>query len=112
VVNEGNELPGPPERCVKGNLVQILDDDIVVVPREILAIIAVRPKWIAVTGANPVNVDPVQCFALRCGRPGAAQEVDCMTARNYPTENLLKVKLRTAGLGIPGILPVEDEYPH
>jgi hypothetical protein len=35
-----------------------------------------------------------------------------MTARNYPTENLLKVKLCTASLGIPAILPVENEYPH
>jgi hypothetical protein len=59
-----------------------------------------------------VNVDPVQIFALRSGRPGAAQQVDRMTARNYPTENLLKVKLCTASLGIPAILPVENEYPH
>jgi hypothetical protein len=59
-----------------------------------------------------VNVDPVQIVALGSGRPGAAQQVDRMTARNYPTENLLKMKLRTAGLGIPAILPVEDEYPH
>jgi hypothetical protein len=106
MVNEGNELPRLPERCVQGNLVQILDDDIVVVPDKILPVIAVREKGIGVTSADAVNVDSIQSFALRSGRPGAAQQVDCMTARNYPTENLLKVKLCTAGLGIPAILPV------
>jgi len=112
VVNECHELPRPPERCVQGDLVQILDDHIVVVPDEILPIIAVREKWIGVTSADPMNVDPIQNLALRSGRPGAAQQVDRVTARNYPTENLLKMKLCTAGLGIPAILPVEDEYPH
>jgi hypothetical protein len=106
MVNEGYELPGSPERCVQGNLVQILDDDIVLVTREILPVIAVREKGIGVASADAVNVDSIQSFALWSGRPGAAQQVDCMTARNYPTENLLKVKLCTAGLGIPAILPV------
>jgi hypothetical protein len=64
------------------------------------------------TRADPVNVDPIQIVALGSGRPGAAQQIDRVTARNYPTENLLKVKLCTAGLGILAILPVEDEYPH
>jgi hypothetical protein len=59
-----------------------------------------------------MNIDPIQNFTLRSDRPGAAQQVDCVTARNYPTENLLKMKLRAAGLGISAILPVEDEYPH
>jgi hypothetical protein len=59
-----------------------------------------------------MNIDPIQNFTLRSGRPGAAQQVDRVTARNYSTENLLKMKLRAAGLGIPAILPVEDEYPH
>jgi hypothetical protein len=112
MVHQGHELPRSPERCVEGNLVQILDDNIVVVPGEILPIIAAREKGVAVTSADPVNVDSIQSFALRSGRPGAAQQVDCVTARNYPTENLLKMKLRAAGLGIPAILPVEDEYPH
>jgi hypothetical protein len=112
VVNEGHELPRPPERGVQGDLVQVFDDDIVVVPGEILPIITVRNKRVAVTSADPVNVDPILNFALRSGRPGAAQQVDRVAARNYPTENLLKMKLCTAGLGIPAILPVEDEYPH
>jgi hypothetical protein len=72
----------------------------------------VREKRIGVTSADPMNVDPVQIHALRSSRPGAAQQVDRVTARDYPTENLLKMKLRTAGLRIPAILPVEDEYPH
>jgi hypothetical protein len=112
MVNESYELPRLPERSVQGNFVQILDDDIVVVPREILPVITVREKGIGVTGADPVNVDPIESFARLSGRPGAAQQVDRMTARYYPTENLLKVKLCTAGLGIPAILPVENEYPH
>ena len=66
------------------------------------------PPWAIADNqsADAVNVDPIQSFALRCGRPGAAQQVNCVTARNYPTENLLKVKLCTASLGIPAILPV------
>jgi hypothetical protein len=112
MVNEGHELPRPPERRVQGNLVPIFDDDIVVVPGEIIPIIAMRDKWIGVTSADPVNVDSIQNLALRSGRPGAAQQVDRVAPRNYPTENLLKMKLCAAGLGIPAILPVEDEYPH
>jgi hypothetical protein len=112
MVNESYELPRLPERRVQGNFVQILDDDIVVVPDKILSIIAVRHKGIGVTSADAVNVDSIQNYALRSARPGAAQQVDRMTARYYPTENLLKVKLCTAGLGIPAILPVENEYPH
>jgi hypothetical protein len=112
MVHEGHELPRPPERRVERNLIQILDHDIVVVPGELFPVIAVGEKWITVTRSDPVNVDPVQIVALWSGRPGAAKQVDRMTARNYPTENLLKVKLCTAGLGIPAILPIEDEYPH
>jgi hypothetical protein len=112
MVHEGHELSRTPERSVERDLVQILDDDVVVVPGEFFPVIAVGEKWIGVTGADPVHVDPVQTLALRSGRPGAAQQVDGMTACNYPTENLLKMKLRTAGLGIPAILPVEDEYAH
>jgi len=112
MVNEGNELSRAPERCVQRDLVQILDDDIVIVPCEILPIIAVRDKGIGMTSADPVNVDPIQNLALRSTRPGATQQVNRVTTRNYPTENLLKVKLCTTGLGISAILPVEDEYPH
>jgi hypothetical protein len=33
-------------------------------------------------------------------------------ARDYATENLLKVKLGAAGLRVGKILPVENEYAH
>jgi hypothetical protein len=59
-----------------------------------------------------VDIYSIQNFALRSGRPGATQQIDRVTSRNYPTENLLKMKLRSAGLWIQTILPVEDEYPH
>ena len=59
-----------------------------------------------------MNLDPAQIRALGSVQPRAAEQIDGMAARDETAEDFLEVKLGTAGLGIPGILPVEDEYPH
>jgi hypothetical protein len=64
------------------------------------------------TGADSVNVDPIQIHARRRVRPRAAQQINGMTAGDDAAENLPEVKLGTTGLRILVILPVKDKYPH
>jgi hypothetical protein len=106
MVDQRHEVANAPQRRVERNLVQVLDDDVVVVARETLAIVAVGQKWISVTCADAVNFDSVRSFALRRAHPGAAQKVNAMAPRNNPTEDFLEVKLGAAGLRVLEILPV------
>src|SRR6267154_923500 len=112
MVYQRNELPYAPERGVEGNLVQILDDDIVVVAGEILCVVPPGKKWICMTGADSVNVDPIQTRARGRIRPRAAQQINGVTAGDDAAENLPEMKLGTTGLRILVILPVKDKYPH
>jgi hypothetical protein len=65
-----------------------------------------------VAGAHAIDVDaiPIVAFGYVC--PATAQQIYAVPARDYATENLLKVKLGAAGLRVGKILPVENEYPH
>jgi hypothetical protein len=106
MVDQSYEVAHAPERRVEGNLVEVLDDDIVLVAREILAIVPVGQKWIRLACPDAVDVDSVHVLALGSALPGAAEQVDLMTPRDNPAENFLEVKLGAAGLRVFDILPV------
>ena len=112
MVNKCYELANAPQRSVQRNLVQIFYDDIVVVPRQMPAVVALRDERVGVTRTNAVNTDPVQIDALWNVGPGATKQVDPMTETDYATEYLVQMQLGAAGLGIGVVLPVENEYPH
>jgi hypothetical protein len=59
-----------------------------------------------------VDVDATEVRPLRRRLPGAAQEIDVVTARHQACEDFPEMKLGPAGLGIFVVLPVEHEYPH
>jgi hypothetical protein len=61
---------------------------------------------------DAVHIDSVESHPLRGARPGAAEKIDRVTARDDPTEDFPEVKLGSACLRILVVLPVQNEYPH
>jgi hypothetical protein len=112
MVHERDELPHAPQWRVKRNLVQVLNDDIVVVRRELVRIIAASEERISLAVPDSVNVDAIQVDTLRSVSPRAAKQIDTVSAGDDATEDFSEVKLRAACLGILVILPVEYEYAH
>jgi hypothetical protein len=54
-----------------------------------------------------VDVDATEIRARWCGRPGAAQQVDSVTASHQAREDFPEMELGAPGLGIFLILPVQ-----
>ena len=65
MVHESDEPLHSPQRCVEGNLVQVLDDDVVIVLREMGRIVSPSHKRIGVAGPDPMNVDAIEVHSLR-----------------------------------------------
>ena len=111
-MDESDQALYPPQRRVQRGFVQILDDDIVLPPREVLPVISEREKRIRVPRANPVHVNTVEHGLSRRILPAAAEEIDFVTPHCESAEYLMKVQLRSAGLRIFAVEPVQDEDAH
>jgi hypothetical protein len=111
-MDESDKSFHAPERSVKGDLIEILDYNVIVVGAEVPLEIATGEKCVGVAIAHTVDFDPVEIHSRRSAVPRAAEEVDLVPARNYAREDFPQMKLGSAGLRIQVILPVEDEYPH
>jgi hypothetical protein len=112
MVHEGDQLSRTPEWGVEWNLVQILDDDVVVVLRQMPTVVPLGDEWVGMAGTDPMRFDAIEIGATRGVCPAAAQQIDAVASRRDPTEDFLKVKLRAACLRVGDVLPVENEYAH
>src|SRR6267378_978531 len=112
VMNQGHELWQAPQRSIERNLVQVLDDDVIVVPAEILFEVPPREKRVRTAIPYSVHLDPLEIGALLCPLPRTAEKVDAVTAGSQSCEDLPEVKLGAASLRVFVVLPVEYEYPH
>src|SRR5690242_4130188 len=112
MMDECDESSDLPKRSVQRNLVQILDDDVVIVFREMMPEILSGNEGVSVPGADSMNVDTVEIHAALHLRPAAAQQVDPVSARDDATEDLLEMKFGAPGLRIGNVLPIENEYAH
>jgi hypothetical protein len=112
MVNQRDKFSDSPPRSVQRDLVEILNDDIVFIAFEMLGVVRPSDERIGVSRSSAMHLDAIQIHSLRSVRPRAAQQIDAVAECHDATENLLKVKLGSAGLRIGDVLPVENEYPH
>jgi hypothetical protein len=111
-MNQSHELWNAPQRSVKRNLVQVLDDDVIIVRAQVLFEVPPREKRISTAIPDAMDLDPLEIDALRRSLPGAAEKIDAVTAGSQSREDLPEMKLSSASLRIFVVLPVEYEYPH
>src|SRR5688500_12235257 len=95
VMNESNHRDSPP-RCVKRNLVEILDQNIVPVRPQILAEIPARAKLEAVSGPHAMNIDSVDECSSGRSFPSTRHQIHAVPLRGDTSKNLVKVHLCTA----------------
>jgi hypothetical protein len=112
VVNQGDQTRNTPERRVQRDFVEVLDDNVVVVTGEVIAIVPAGDEWKSLAGTDAVYVHSLECNPRRDSVPGAAEQIHRVAAGYNATEDFLEMKLRTAGLWIGVVLPIEYEYPH
>lgn len=77
-----------------------------------LPVISERKKRKGVTGPNTVHLNTVEHGLGRGFRPPAAEEADLVPSGSESAEYLMKVQLRSAGLRIFAVEPVQDEDAH
>jgi hypothetical protein len=113
MMDERDDRAVDEERRVEGNLVQVVDDDVVPVPGE------ARPpdsRHGEVEGRAPPaatdHVDPIQGLLHRGVWMRHAEQVDPMARLRDPGERLSEVDLGAARLRMGPVLPVDDEDLH
>ena len=75
-------------------------------------VISERKKRISVTRADAVNLNSIE-HGFACGfLPSTAEEADFVPSGSESAEYLMKVQLRSAGLRIFAVEPVQDEDAH
>src|SRR5689334_2487150 len=88
MVYERDQLFCVPQRRIQRDLIQILNDDIVALFREVVAVMALRQKRVGMSRSDSVNVDPIELDSVRYVRPAAAQQIDAVPASDDSTEDL------------------------
>ena len=63
MVDKGDQLSHPPQWRIEWNLVEILDDDVVVILRQMSAVVALGDEWIRVARAGAMDFDPIEVDA-------------------------------------------------
>src|SRR5712671_202398 len=112
MVNQRHEFAHSPHRRVQGNLVEVLDDDVVIVRRELGRVVSVCKERVCLTSPDSVNVDAIELDALGRVSPRAVKQIHAMSTRDDAAEDFLEVELGAACLWILVILPVQYEYAH
>jgi len=95
------------QRGEKRNLVDIINNDVVVLPAETPEIGRKKLEIEKIPAALTYHPDPVKAFFRRRPGVGRAEERYLVTGPGYPRKNIMEVDLRPAGERIGPILPVQ-----
>ena len=102
----------PPQRCIQRHLVDVLDENIERLRRQMPAVVGPRLERKSLADAGAMHVDAAERRARRAVGPSAAQHRDVVAAPREALEDLVQVDFRPASERILPILPVDDQQAH